>query len=57
MATVKGVPNKSMTVAQSAGMAHFGGAARPAGIERVLVNGAWAVVAGGATGERPGVVL
>ena len=32
-------------------------AARPAGIERVLVNGAWAVVAGGATGERPGVVL
>ncbi|MHA6795724.1 xanthine dehydrogenase family protein molybdopterin-binding subunit [Pseudonocardia bannensis] len=36
VATVKGVPNKSMTVAQIAGMAHFGGAARPAGIEPAL---------------------
>ena len=29
-------------------------AARPAGIERVMVNGAWAVVGGRATGERAG---
>ena len=29
-------------------------AARPAGIERVMVNGAWAVVEGRATGERAG---
>ena len=32
-------------------------AARPAGIERVMVNGRWAVVNGAATGERSGAVL
>jgi N-acyl-D-amino-acid deacylase len=32
-------------------------AARPAGIERVMVNGRWTVVGGAATGERPGAVL
>ncbi|MEP6637751.1 MAG: amidohydrolase family protein [Chloroflexota bacterium] len=32
-------------------------AARPAGIERVMVNGRWAVVGGAATGQRPGAVL
>ena len=32
-------------------------AARPAGIERVMVNGAWAVVGGAATGERAGAML
>ena len=29
-------------------------AARPAGIDRVMVNGEWAVIAGRATGARPG---
>jgi N-acyl-D-amino-acid deacylase len=32
-------------------------AARPAGIDRVMVNGHWAVVGGAATGERQGAVL
>jgi N-acyl-D-amino-acid deacylase len=32
-------------------------AARPIGIERVMVNGAWVVVDGGATGARPGFSL
>ena len=32
-------------------------AARPAGIERVMVNGAWAVLGGAATGERAGLSL
>jgi N-acyl-D-aspartate/D-glutamate deacylase len=32
-------------------------AARPAGIDRVLVNGRWAVIDGAATGERTGAVL
>jgi N-acyl-D-aspartate/D-glutamate deacylase len=32
-------------------------AARPAGIERVLVNGRWAVIDGAATGERTGAML
>jgi N-acyl-D-aspartate/D-glutamate deacylase len=32
-------------------------AARPAGIERVMVNGAWAVLGGTATGERAGLSL
>ena len=32
-------------------------AARPAGIERVMVNGAWVVSGGAATGARPGLVL
>ncbi len=32
-------------------------AARPAGIERVMVNGRWVVVAGAATGERTGAVV
>jgi N-acyl-D-amino-acid deacylase len=32
-------------------------AARPAGIDRVMVNGSWAVVGGAATGERSGAVL
>jgi N-acyl-D-aspartate/D-glutamate deacylase len=31
--------------------------ARPAGIERVMVNGRWAVIGGAATGERPGTFL
>jgi N-acyl-D-aspartate/D-glutamate deacylase len=31
--------------------------ARPAGIERVMVNGRWVVVGGAATGERPGRAL
>ena len=31
--------------------------ARPAGIERVMVNGQWAVIGGAATGERPGRAL
>jgi N-acyl-D-aspartate/D-glutamate deacylase len=32
-------------------------AARPAGIDRVMVNGHWAVIGGAATGERTGAVL
>jgi N-acyl-D-amino-acid deacylase len=32
-------------------------AARPAGIDRVMVNGRWAVVGGAATGERTGAML
>ena len=32
-------------------------AARPAGIDRVMVNGRWVVQNGAATGERPGRVL
>jgi N-acyl-D-amino-acid deacylase len=32
-------------------------AARPAGIERVMVNGRWVVVDGAATGDRPGRAL
>ena len=32
-------------------------AARPAGIDRVMVNGAWVVTGGAATGERTGAVL
>ncbi len=32
-------------------------AARPAGIDRVMVNGAWAVIGGRATGERAGLSL
>ena len=32
-------------------------AARPAGIDRVMVNGAWAVTDGRATGERAGLSL
>lgn len=32
-------------------------AARPAGIDRVMVNGRWVVAAGAATGERTGAVL
>ena len=32
-------------------------AARPAGIDRVMVNGPWVVVGGAATGERTGAVL
>ena len=32
-------------------------AARPAGIDRVMVNGAWAVIEGRATGERAGLSL
>jgi N-acyl-D-aspartate/D-glutamate deacylase len=32
-------------------------AARPAGIDRVMVNGAWAVSGGRATGERAGLSL
>ena len=32
-------------------------AARPTGIERVMVNGAWAVIGGQATGERAGLSL
>ena len=32
-------------------------AARPAGIERVMVNGEWVVVGGAATGARPGLSL
>jgi N-acyl-D-aspartate/D-glutamate deacylase len=32
-------------------------AARPAGIDRVMVNGRWVVKDGAATGERPGRVL
>lgn len=36
IASVKGVPGKQMTVAQIAGMAHFGGPARPDGLEPAL---------------------
>jgi N-acyl-D-aspartate/D-glutamate deacylase len=32
-------------------------AARPAGIDRVMVNGRWAVIDGAATGERTGAML
>ena len=32
-------------------------AARPAGIERVMVGGIWVVIDGAATGARPGLVL
>lgn len=32
-------------------------AARPAGIERVMVCGIWVVIDGAATGARPGLVL
>ena len=32
-------------------------AARPAGISRVMVGGAWAVIDGAATGERTGQML
>ena len=32
-------------------------AARPAGIERVMVGGVWVVIDGAATGDRPGAVL
>jgi N-acyl-D-aspartate/D-glutamate deacylase len=32
-------------------------AARPAGIQRVMINGAWAVIEGAATGKRTGVML
>jgi N-acyl-D-amino-acid deacylase len=32
-------------------------AARPAGIDRVMVNGHWAVIGAAATGERPGSIL
>ena len=32
-------------------------AARPAGINRVMVNGRWVVIDGEATGERPGRTL
>jgi len=32
-------------------------AARPVGIERVMVNGRWVVEGGKATGERPGLML
>jgi N-acyl-D-amino-acid deacylase len=32
-------------------------AARPAGIDRVMVNGRWAVVGGAATGDRTGAML
>ena len=32
-------------------------AARPAGIDRVMVNGRWVVIDGAATGDRPGRFL
>ena len=32
-------------------------AARPAGIDRVMVNGRWVVIGGAATGDRPGRAL
>lgn len=38
VATVKGVPGKQMTVAQIAGLAHFGGPARPDGVEPALTS-------------------
>lgn len=38
VATVKGVPGRQMTMAQIAGMAHFGGPARPDGIEPALTS-------------------